>query len=72
MPSVISKETSMKKKNSYRETNVSFEDFEQAMLSQSSNSLPFDELVKERLSMEKEARKNESTLKKAYRTGNRK
>jgi hypothetical protein len=56
----------MKKKNNYADGTVSFEDFEQAMLSQTNKNIPLDELVKERLSLEKETRKKESELKKAH------
>jgi hypothetical protein len=61
----------MKKKNNYTDTNVSFEDFEQAMMMQGTSTAPVDELVKERLSLEKEARKKESELKKAYQQAKR-
>lgn len=56
----------MKKKNNFAAVSVSFEDFEQAMLSPQTRSTPVDELVKDRLSAEKESRKKESDLKKAY------
>lgn len=55
----------MKKKNDYSDTNVSFDDFERTLMSQASSTAPIDELVRERLSLEKEARKRESELKKA-------
>jgi hypothetical protein len=45
----------MKKKNNFTATSVSFDDFEQAMSSQPSNTTPLDELVRERLSAEKDA-----------------
>jgi hypothetical protein len=61
----------MKKKNNYADANVSFEDFEQAILSQTNKNTPLDELVKERLSLEKETRKKESELKKAHQKANR-
>lgn len=57
----------MKKKNDYSDTNVSFDDFERTLMSQASSTAPIDELVRERLSLEKEARKRESELKKAKR-----
>ena len=57
----------MKKKNNYAETNLSFDDFERTMMSQESSTASIDELVSERLSLEKEARKRESELKKAKR-----
>jgi hypothetical protein len=56
-----------KKNNNFTNSSVSFDDFEQAMLSQASNSTPLDELVRDRLSAEKEARKKEAELKKAYK-----
>jgi hypothetical protein len=56
----------MKKKNNYTDTNVSFEDFAQALMAPGAHASPVDELVKERLSLEKETRKKESELKKAY------
>jgi hypothetical protein len=61
----------MKKKNNYSDTNVSFEDFEQAIMMQGTSTAPVDELVKERLSLEKEARKKESELKRAYQQAKR-
>jgi hypothetical protein len=61
----------MKKKNNYTETSVSFEDFEQAMLSPNAHTSPVDELVKERLGSEKESRKKEAELKKAYQKAKR-
>jgi hypothetical protein len=61
----------MKKKNNFTATSVSFDDFEQAMSSQPSNTTPLDELVRERLSAEKDARKKESELKKAYKAAKR-
>ena len=57
----------MKNKNIYSDTNVSFDDFERTLMSQSSSTAPVDEMVRERLSLEKEARKKESELKKAKR-----
>jgi hypothetical protein len=60
-----------KKNNNFATSSVSFDDFEQAMLSQASNSTPLDELVKDRLSAEKEARKKETELKKAYKVAKR-
>lgn len=60
-----------KKNNNFTTSSVSFDDFEQAMLSQASDSTPLDDLVRERLSAEKEARKKETALKKAYRVAKR-
>lgn len=55
----------MKKKNNYVTENISFEDFEQVISGR--NGTPLDELVKERLSMEKEARQKEREFKKSKR-----
>lgn len=57
----------MKKKNNYSDTNVSFDDFERTLMSQGPSAAPIDELVRERLSLEKEARKRETELKRAKR-----
>ena len=57
----------MKKKNNYTDTNLSFDDFERTMMSQGSEYVAVDELVRERLSLEKEARNKERELKKAKR-----
>ncbi len=56
----------MKKKNNFVSDSLSFEDFEQAIAHRSSDT-PLDELVKERLSAEKESRQKERELKKAKR-----
>ncbi|QTE45838.1 MULTISPECIES: hypothetical protein [Mucilaginibacter] len=56
----------MKKKNNYVSESLSFEDFEQAIAERPS-SIAVDELVKERLLAEKEARNKERELKKAKR-----
>ena len=61
----------MRKKNNYAETSLSFDDFERTMMSQGSSNTPLDELVRERLSMEKEALKKDSELKKIKRAKKR-
>jgi hypothetical protein len=58
----------MKKNNNFIAANVSFEDFEQAMMAPGADSTPLDELVKERLAQEKESRKKDKELKKAKRS----
>jgi hypothetical protein len=55
----------MKRKNNFTDSSVSFEDYEQAILAQPTNTSPVDELVKDRLSAEKESRRKESELKRA-------
>jgi len=55
----------MKKKNNYVSETLSFEEFEQVTAGRSDT--PIDELVRERLSAEKEARQKERELKKAKR-----
>lgn len=57
----------MKKKNSFVSESLSFEDFEQAIAQRPGRALAVDELVKERLSAEKEARQKDRELKKAKR-----
>lgn len=57
----------MKKKNIYATGEMSFADFEQAMMTGRAAETPLDELVKDRLEQEKEARKKETALKKAHR-----
>jgi len=61
----------MKRKNNFTDAQVSFEDFEQAIMAPGANILPVDELVKERLGLEKEARKKESELKRAHQNAKR-
>jgi hypothetical protein len=61
----------MKKKNNFTTTSVSFDDFEQAMMAPGARTSPVDELVKERLNLEKETRKKESELKKAHQKAKR-
>lgn len=55
----------MKKKNNYVSETLSFEEFEQVTAGRSDT--PINELVRERLSAEKEARQKERELKKAKR-----
>jgi hypothetical protein len=64
--------STMKRKNNFTNTSVSFEDFEQAMMASSSKTSPVDELVRERLALEKDARKKETELKKAYKKSKQK
>ena len=57
----------MKKKNNYADMNLSFDDYERTIMSQGYEYMGVDELVRERLSLEKEARKKETELKRAKR-----
>ena len=57
----------MKKKNHFIKEHLSFEDFEQDIAQRPSADIALDELVNERLSLEKESRQKERELKKAAR-----
>jgi hypothetical protein len=60
----------MKKKNNCTDNNVSFEDFEQAMMAPGAHAFPVDDMVRERLNLEKETRKKQSELKKRTKSQN--
>ncbi|TSJ41072.1 hypothetical protein FO440_15190 [Mucilaginibacter corticis] len=55
----------MKKKNTFVNETLSFEDFEQAIAQRPASDVALDELVRERLTAEKDAQKKERELKKA-------
>ncbi|TSJ34897.1 hypothetical protein FO440_24190 [Mucilaginibacter corticis] len=55
----------MKKKNTFVNETLSFEDFEQAIALRPASDAALDELVRERLTAEKDAQKKERELKKA-------
>ena len=57
----------MKKKNKFITESLSFEDFEQAIALRPARDMELNELVRERLSAEKESRKKERELKSVRR-----